>query len=126
MNLDRLERRSRRIRSVADVRRWEYRQRHHAKGVWFRVRRVLADARACWEVSGETAEALQSEGWQPERAGLELAPPRRMIFLPEDRIEAIAERRPLRVGLTSELLAAPVVVMVRFASSAEPAGRREP
>ena len=114
MNLDRLERRSRRIRSVADVRRWEYRQRHLSKGVWFRVRRVLAGARACWAIPADEAERLTAEGWQPELPGRELEPPRRLFFLPTERVEGIPGRRPLRVGLTAELLAAPAVVMTRF------------
>lgn len=114
MNLEPLERRALRIRSMAEIRRWEYRQRHLSKGVWFRVRRVLAGARACWAIPVDEAERLMEEGWRPETPGLELQPPRQMFFLPEERIRAIAERRELRIGLTAELLAEPAVVMIRF------------
>ncbi len=114
MNLEPLERRARRLRSRAAIRRWEHRQRHLAKGVWYRLRRVLVDARACWAISEDEAARLCAEGWEPEPAGLELAPPRRLFVLPEDRIEAITEREPLRVGLTAELLTAPAVVMTRL------------
>ena len=39
-----VERRLRQLRSRVLVRAWDYRQRNHARGVWFRLRRVLAEA----------------------------------------------------------------------------------
>ncbi len=37
-----LERRAVQVYARAAVRAWEYRQRHHARGVWGRLRRLLA------------------------------------------------------------------------------------
>ncbi|HEV8358624.1 MAG TPA: hypothetical protein VGX21_05695 [Methylomirabilota bacterium] len=47
---DDLERRVRQVRSRVAVQAWEYRQRHHAKGVWMRLRRILADAQAAYVI----------------------------------------------------------------------------
>jgi hypothetical protein len=47
--LERMQDRARSVRARAAVRGWQYRQRHLAAGVCFRLRRVLADARAMVE-----------------------------------------------------------------------------
>ena len=41
---ERLHERARRIHERALIRAWEYRQRNHSKGVWYRLRRLLVDA----------------------------------------------------------------------------------
>jgi hypothetical protein len=109
-----LHRRAREIRARAAVRAWEYRQRHHAKGVWFRLRRVLAEAREAWAIPPDEADRLVAEGYVPEAVGSELAPPKRILFVPEARLATISARRRLRVGLGADLLGAPCVVLVRF------------
>jgi hypothetical protein len=53
------------VRTRAAVRVWHYRQRDLASGVWFRLRRVLADARAADVISEEDATRLIADGWLP-------------------------------------------------------------
>lgn len=66
------EQRARCIRSRTTVRAWEFRQRKHSQGVWFRLRRVLADAESAWAIEREAAERLIAEGFEPEAVGAEL------------------------------------------------------
>ena len=106
--------RVRRIRSRAAVRAWEYRQRRHSKGTWYRLRRVLADSRACWVVPEDEAQRLIDEGHLPEPAGHQLQPPKNIFRLSAERIEAIPDRKQIRVGLHSELLAASCLVLEPF------------
>jgi hypothetical protein len=109
-----LEQRARQFRSRVLVRSWEYRQRNHAKGVWFRFRRVLADASDVYAVAREAAEALVAEGYRAEPVGQELQPPKLIVFVPAARVERIASARPLAVRLSAELLAAECLVLVPF------------
>jgi hypothetical protein len=115
---DRLERRAREARTRALIRSWEYRQRHHAKGVWFRLRRLLAGARAAFAVPEAEARRLVAEGHRPEPVGEELEPPKTILFVTRERLEGIAERRELPVRLGSELLAARFLVLVAFEEEA--------
>lgn len=108
------ERRLRQLRSRVLVRAWDYRQRHHARGVWFRLRRVLADASAAYAVSAEEARQLVAEGHSPEPVGEELAPPRLIIFVSAERARQLGSARPLAVRLSAELLAADCLVLARF------------
>lgn len=109
-----LEQRARQFRSRVLVRSWEYRQRHHARGVWFRFRRVLADAKEAYAVAREDAEMLVKEGLRAEPVGQELQPPKVILFAPAARVERIASARPLEVRLSAELLAAECLVLVPF------------
>lgn len=111
---DALHRRAREIRARAAVRAWEYRQRSHAQGTWFRLRRILAEAREAWAIDGAAADRLISEGVAPEPVGLEIEPPKRIFFLSAERLAAITERRPLRVGLGADLLHERCIVLLRF------------
>jgi hypothetical protein len=113
-----LERRLRQMRSRLLVRSWEYRQRRHARGVWFRLRRVLADAREAYVIPAEEAERLVAEGRSPEPVGAELAPPRRILFVPARRVARIASARPVAVRLNAELLAAGCLALVPFDAAA--------
>jgi len=70
-----LERRLRQLSSRVLVRSWEYRQRRHARGVWFRLRRVLSDASEAHVVTAEEARELVREGHAPEPVGQDLQPP---------------------------------------------------
>lgn len=45
-----MRRRAAAVGSRAAVRAWEYRQRMHAKGVWFRLRRLLAESSAVYAI----------------------------------------------------------------------------
>jgi hypothetical protein len=43
------------------IRAWAYRKRHHARGVWFRLRRLLADASHAYVISSNDADQLRAE-----------------------------------------------------------------
>ncbi len=109
-----LERRLREMRARVSIRAWNYRQRRHASGVWFRLRRVLADAREAFVVSEGDAKKLVEQGHRPEPVGDELQPPKLIVFAPAERIAAIASARQIPVGLGVEFLEAPCVALVRF------------
>ncbi|MEW6442386.1 MAG: hypothetical protein AB1640_15725 [bacterium] len=107
-------RRVRQARSRAAVRAWEYRQRHLAKGVWFRLRRVLAEASSAWAIPEEACRRLIAEGCIQEPVGTELEPRKTILFVPEPLLSQIPERRPLRLRLGAELFAAHHIALVRF------------
>ena len=77
-----LEYRLRQHRRRTLVRSWEYRQRRHAHGVWFRLRSVLSNARTAYVISGADAETLMAEGHRLEPVGRELDPPKLIIVAP--------------------------------------------
>jgi hypothetical protein len=108
------ERRLREMRSRVLVRAFEYRQRRHARGVWFRLRRVLAFAKEARVLPREEAERLIDEGYRPEPVGRELEPPRIIMFVPAERMARIASARPLAVRLSAELLSAECLALVPF------------
>jgi hypothetical protein len=112
--IDDLERRVRQVRSRVAVRAWEYRQRHHAKGVWLRLRRALADAQAAFVIPDGEAERLIAEGFRPEAVGRELEPPKIILFLPAARVARLVGAREIPVRLEVELLEAPALALVRF------------
>jgi hypothetical protein len=114
-----LDRRLRAHKSRLLVREWHYRQRRHAAGVWFRLRRVLADASAAWVISHGDADRLMAEGFRPHPVGQELLPPKILVFAPADRIARIADARPLAVRLSAELLTAECLALTRFESNEE-------
>lgn len=109
-----LYQRAQRVRSRAAVRAWEYRQRHHSKGVWFRLRRVLADAESTFAIPCSVVEKLEEEGYSREAVGAEIEPPKVILFVPAARLEQIPEKRRLRVAMDAEFLAAPCVALIRF------------
>ena len=117
-----MEQRIREARARAAVRAWEFRQRRGASGVWFRLRRVLADASEAYSVGEADAEQLIREGYAPEPVGAELEPAKKLLFVKRERIVALRERTPLRVALDPQMLAARWVVLVRFGSAEEPTG----
>jgi hypothetical protein len=109
-----LERRAREVKARAAIRAWQYRQRRHAHGAWFRLRRVLVEAREAWAIPETEADRLVAEGFAPEPAGLEFLPPKRLLFIPEARLQAIPGRRRVRVGLGADLLRAPSLALLRL------------
>jgi hypothetical protein len=102
------------MRSRVLVRSFEYRQRNHARGAWFRLRCVLALAAQAYAISRGQAEELVQEGFRPEPAGRELEPSRVIVFVPGERAARIAAARPLAVRLSAELLAAEGLALVSF------------
>lgn len=110
-----IERRLRQLRSRVLVRSWAYRQRRHAQGVWFALRRVLAEASAAYVVSAEDMQRLAEEGHQTEPAGCALQLPKIIVFASPDRVARIAGAQPVPVRLGGDQLAAEHLVLVRFA-----------
>lgn len=108
------ERRLRELRSRVLVRAFDHRQRRHARGVWFRLRRVLAFAREAYALPREEAERLLAEGHRPDPVGGELEPPRIVLFVPAERVARIASARPLAVRLSADLLSAECLALVPF------------
>ncbi len=110
-----LERRARSVRARASVRRWEYRQRRHAKGVWVRLTRFLADASHAWAIDEAIANQLMAEGCQVEPVGLELEPVKTLIVIPSTHPNLSGVGiRPLPVNIGAEFLAALYVALRRF------------
>lgn len=108
------ERRLRELRSRVLVRGFEYRQRRHARGVWFRLRRLLAFASEAYTIPRNEAERLIAEGCRPDPVGWELAPSRLILVVPPSCAAQIRSARPLAVRLSAELLAAESLVLVPF------------
>jgi hypothetical protein len=109
-----LQRRLRQHRSRLLVRSWAYRQRNTARGVWFRLRRVLADASEAYLISPDEAKKLIAEGYRAEPVGQELEPPKLIVFAPLERVNRIPDAQPLAVRLSAELLSASCLALVRF------------
>ena len=109
-----LERRVRQFRSRVLVRSWNYRRRQHAHGVWFRLRRVLADASAAYVIPPDEARKLVAEGLQPEPVGNEIVPPKLIVFVPDGRLAEITSARSVPVRLGGELLDAEALALTRF------------
>ncbi len=114
--VERMRARARAVRARAAVRRWSYRQRNLAAGVWFRLRRVLADAESAYEIPDADARQLVTEGYRPEICGSEVSPEKAILFVDAPRLSAIAGRRPIPVSLGPEFMAARAIALVRFAN----------
>ena len=115
--LDRMQARARAVHVRAAVRSWSYRQRNFAAGVWFRLRRVLADAKAVYVISEEQARELIAEGHVPLTCGDEVAPQKIILFVDELRISNVGARRQIPVNLGPDFLAARTVALVPFDTS---------
>jgi hypothetical protein len=101
-----LHERVRRLRERALIRSWEYRQRNHANGAWYRFRRVLVDAAQAWIIDDRDADRLESEGRIPLPIGSEFALPIRVFLLTEEQLAVAPSRRRVPVRLCAELLQA--------------------
>jgi hypothetical protein len=109
-----LERRLREQRARVLTRSFDYRQRHHARGVWFRLRRVLADASAAYVVPEDEAQRLVAEGCRAEPVGRELQPPKVIVRASAARVAQIVSAQQVPVRLGGTLLAAPGLVITPF------------
>ncbi len=124
-----LERRVHQLRSRVLVRSWNYRQRRHARGIWFRLRRVLADASAAYVIPSDEARRLIAEGYRAEPVGAEIEPPKLIVFVSAERLARIASARPVSVRLGGEWRSAKCLALTPFdttASSAATAALDEP
>ena len=115
------ERRLRELRSRVLVRAFDHRQRGHARGVWFRLRRVLTLAREAYALPPDEAKHLNAEGHRPEAVGRELEPSRVILFVPAERVARIASARRLAVRLSAEMLSAECLALVPFETGPGPA-----
>lgn len=113
--IGRLERRARAVRARAAVRSWQYRQRHHAAGVWFRLRLVLTRAREAVVLSDDEARLLVAEGYRPHAAGAEMSPPKILLEVDEARVRRLSPRPRLPLALGPEFFAARAIALVPFA-----------
>lgn len=112
-----LRARAQRVRTRTAIRNWEYRQRAHAKGVWFRLRRLLAEAASAWSISEDEARRLIEEGYEPAAVGDELEPPKTLLLIPGERLQAISDRSPVPLRLGPELLAERTLALVPLEGS---------
>lgn len=113
--IEALERRARRVRQRAAVRRWEYRQRHTSKGIWARLALLLADMSHAWEIDASTVDRLLAEGCHIEPVGLEVEPPKTLIVIPASWADPSDDgARPIPVNLGTDFLAARRVALRRF------------
>ena len=120
------ERRLRELRSRVLVRAFDYRQRRHARGVWFRLRRALALAEAAYALPRQEAERLLAEGHYCDPVGQELQPPRIVLVVPGERVASIDSACPLAVRLSVELLSAECLALVPFPQPPSTLGGNEP
>ena len=106
--------RARAVRTRATVRSWNYRQRNLAAGVWFRLRRVLADARAAYVISDADARRLVAEGYRREACGREVAPEKTILFVDEWRLSKLEACRPIPLSLGPDFLSARAIALIAF------------
>ena len=112
--LDRMRTRARAVATRATIRSWSSRQRNLAAGVWFRLRRVLANARAAYVIPDDEASRLVAEGYRPELCGREVSPEKTILFVDEPRLSKVATRRQIPVNLGPDFLAATAVALIAF------------
>jgi hypothetical protein len=96
------------------VRAWDYRQRRHARGAWFRLRRVLADASAAFVITADDARQLVAEGHHAEPVGSELEPRKLIVFAPAERVAQVASARAVPVRLDGQVLEAAYLALTPF------------
>lgn len=106
--------RVRRVRARCRILRWEYRQRHLAHGAWGKFREALAMAAVAYAIDPATADALVGEGFRTDERGARLEPPRRIVWITEDRATRLLQARPLALHLDADMLAATTLALVGF------------
>jgi len=109
-----LHRRVQEIKARQTIRAWELRQNDCSKGVWFRLRRMLADVHSVYAVSEQTVQKLLAEDYASEQVGRELEPTKELIFIDESRLQQIPERRALAVRLDAAFLTERFLVLICF------------
>ena len=118
-----MHKRARTARAADLVRRFEYRQRHHARGAWFRLRRLLSQAASAWQISAEDSERLRAEGMPPEPVGFEVEPSMTIHVVSPVRLQVLASRQPLAVRLSAELLRSRHLAVVLWPARLTPEAR---
>jgi hypothetical protein len=110
-----LHERVRQIRQRVMIRSWEYRQRNHSHGVWYRLRRVLAGSRSVLVIDEQDAQRLLGSGHEPLPVGHQLHPARQLFIISEHEASGLSSAREIPVRLSAELLAAPYLALIPFA-----------
>jgi hypothetical protein len=116
--LDRMHARAHAVRTRALVRRWKYRQRNLAAGVWFHVRRALAGAKEAYVISDSDARELLAEGYTVEPCGTRLEPEKTIIVVDSNRLRRLDSCRRIAVNLGPDFLLARTIALVSFDSVA--------
>ena len=117
-----LEQRARQYRSRMLIRAWDYRQRNHARGVWYSLRRLLADTSHAYVVSSDDAALLRTEGFAVEAVGNAVEPPKTIVCAPQTRVANLVSAREVPVSLGGDLLSAECLVLVPFEDALPPEG----
>ena len=115
--LDPMRARAHAVRTKAAIRRWRYRQRNLAGGVWFHIRRVLAYAREAYVISLDDAEWLLSKGYEAETCGTRLAPEKKIFFVDSTCLSNLTSHRAIPVRLGPDFLFAAAIALVPFEES---------
>ena len=114
--LDRMHARARAVRTRAEIRRWKYRQRNLAAGVWFQLRRALAAAKEAYVISESDAAQLLADGYRPDACGTRLEPEKTIICVDSIRLGHLDSRRRIDVRLGPDFLLARAIALVPFES----------
>lgn len=107
-------RRVQQVRARARIRRWEYRQRHLARGAWSRFRLALAMAREAYAIDAAAVPVLVAEGFATDDRGAGLQPPRAIVWVTAERAAALHGARPLALRLDATMLASTALALVPF------------
>lgn len=107
--------RIRKMKQRLVVRAWEYRQRNTSKGVWDRLRAVLALTERAFALDEPDVATLMAAGHVPHVVGAQLAPARAHFVLTSDEASMLTRKREIPVRLDLAFLAEPRVALVRFA-----------
>jgi hypothetical protein len=113
--------RIRKMKQRLAVRAWEYRQRHGSKGVWDRLRSLLALSEHAFAIDDTMAASLIAQGRRPHPVGAELEPAREYFVLAAEDARWLAGAREVPVQLDTEFLAHTKVALVLFPGIAPPA-----
>lgn len=116
--------RIRKMKQRLAVRAWEYRQRHSSKGVWDRLRAVLAVSERAYAIDDATARQLAAGGCSPHPVGAELEPARTYFVLSAEEATTLPASREIALRLDAELLAEERVALVLFAGIDSPVSAR--
>jgi hypothetical protein len=79
-------------------------------------RTAVTGTSAAYAIPPDEARRLVAEGHRPEPVGLELEPPRLLLFVPAERVAQIPSARPVALRLSAELLSSDCLALVPFAT----------
>jgi hypothetical protein len=115
--------RIRKMKQRLAVRAWEFRQRNSSKGVWDRLRLVLALSERAFAIDDALARSLEARGHHPHPVGAELEPARQYFVLDAGDVGLVEGAREIPVRLDMELLAHERVALVLFPGVSSPQAR---